>query len=417
VTVRTATLDDGVRVVTERMPDARSVSCGVWVGVGGRDERDEVAGASHFLEHLLFKGTETRSARQIAEAVDAVGGEMNAFTAREHTAYYIRLPAEQLAFGVELLADVVARPALRLADVEAERDVIVEELLAAEDSPEDVVHRALTEAVFPAHPLGRDVLGTPESIDALSREEIAAFFEQWYRSANLVVAVAGRLEHDEVLDALGSTLGDMARGEQPRRCPPEAAPEPRTVVVRPTEQANLAMAWRAFDHDDDDRYALAVLNQVLGGGMSSRLFQEVREERGLVYAIYSYTSLYSDAGVLSLYAGTAPGKVAEVLSVVERELEAIRADGIRQQELDVAVGYLVGSTVLGLEDSGSRMARIGKAMVSRGEVLDVDEQLDRLRAVTLDDVARVIGRVLDGPGTLAAVGPFDEPGTAPFPGS
>ncbi|MGH9187926.1 MAG: M16 family metallopeptidase, partial [Acidimicrobiales bacterium] len=396
---------NGIRVVTERMSEARSVSCGVWVGVGGRDESSEVAGASHFLEHLLFKGTDRRSAREIAEAVEAVGGEINAFTAREQTAYYTRLPESQLAFGIELLCDVLAAPALRSHEIDAEREVILEELLAAEDSPEDVVHRLLGEALFPGHPLGRDVLGTAETIEAMGRDEIAGFFTGWYRPANLVVAAAGRLAHDEVVGAIDGFLDGAALGDRPRRLAPTGAPQPRTTVERPIEQSNLALGWLAFDHEDPDRYPLQVLNQVLGGGLSSRLFQEVREERGLVYTIYSYTALYSDSGALAIYAGTGPSKVDEVLAVINGELEKLRAGGITAHELDIARGYLEGSLVLGLEDPGSRMVRIGKSEISRGRVVPLDEHVALMRAVTVADVARVIDRVLAADYTLALVGP------------
>jgi predicted Zn-dependent peptidase len=401
-------LPGGVRVVTEHMAESRSVTVGFWIGVGGRDEPPELSGASHFLEHLLFKGTERRSARQIAETVDALGGEMNAFTAREHTAYYTRLPAEHLDFGLELLADVVAAPALRAHEVDAEREVILEEILSAEDTPEDKVHQALAEALFPGHPLGREVLGGRESIEAMARDDVAAFHAGQYCPANLVVAVAGRVEHDRVLERLDGFLGAGDLGERPLRRPPDQVPTPITVVNRPTEQAHVAIGWRAFDQDDPDRYALAVANHVLGGGMSSRLFQEVREERGLVYSVYSFTALYFDVGTLVVYAGTAPSKVREVLSLVDAEIEHMAAKGITDRELEVAKGYLEGSFVLGLEDSGSRMARIGKSEVSRGEIIPVDEHLRRLASVTTADVSRVLDRILTSPRSLAAVGPFDE---------
>jgi predicted Zn-dependent peptidase len=400
-------LPGGVRVVSEEMPEARSVSVGFWVGVGGRDEPAELSGASHFLEHLLFKGSERQTARELAEAVDAVGGEMNAFTAREHTAYYARLPERELGFGLDLLAEVIAEPALRPHEVDAEREVILEEILSAEDTPEDRVHQALAEAMFPGHPLGREVLGDRESIEAMDSDDIAGFHARRYRPANLVVAAAGRLEHGQVVEALDGFLADGGAGHKPRRAAPASPPVELTVVTRPTEQAHVALGWRTFDHADPDRYALAVANQVLGGGMSSRLFQEVREQRGLVYSVYSFTSLYVDTGTLTVYAGTAPGKVAEVLGLIDAEIAGLIDGGITDREFDVAVGFLEGSFLLGLEDSGSRMARIGRSEVSKGEIVPVDEHLARLRAVTRGDVARVLERVLAGPRTLAALGPFD----------
>jgi predicted Zn-dependent peptidase len=401
-------LANGLRIVTERMPEARSVSLGVWVGVGGRDEPAELAGASHFLEHLLFKGTSTRTARQIAEAVDAVGGEMNAFTNREHTAYYTRLPAGCIDLGLDILGDVLTDPAFRPHEVDAERHVIVEEILMNLDMPEDHVHTLLAEAVFPGHPLGREVLGTRETVEAASRDQIADFFAGWYLPHNLVVVAAGNLDHDRVVDGLAGTLGRLEGGKRPVRQPPSSELSPRSVLDDPTEQAHVALGWRAVDHFDDDRYALMVANQILGGGMSSRLFQEVREERGLCYSVYSWASTYADAGCAGVYAGTAPARVGELLHVIDDEIAKLVASGINESELSVAKGYIEGSLVLGLEDSGSRMARLGRSLMARDEVVTVDDQLERIRAVTADDVAEVASRVFGSPRSLALVGHVDD---------
>lgn len=406
--VRESRLDNGIRVVTERMPGARSVSLGVWVGVGGRDEPAELAGASHFLEHLLFKGTPTRSARQIAEAVDAVGGEMNAFTSREHTAYYTRLPADRLDVGVEILGDVLTEPAFRPDEVEAERHVILEEILMNLDVPEDHVHTLLSEAVFPGHPLGREVLGTRETVEGAGRDDIAAFFAHWYRPRNLVVVAAGRLDHDRLVEALEPSLGRLEGGERPVRRPPSPEVVERVVRREPTEQAHVALGWRGVGHRDDDRYALAVANQVLGGGMSSRLFQQVREERGLCYSVYSWASTYADAGLAGVYAGTSPARVGELLEVIDEEVAKLVASGVGEGELAVAKGYLEGSLLLGLEDTGSRMSRIGRSLMALDEVVPVEEQLARIRAVTGDDVAAVAARVYGGPRSLAVIGDVDE---------
>ncbi len=406
--IRETRLANGVRLFTERMPEARSVSLGVWVGVGGRDEPDELAGASHFLEHLLFKGTTTRSARQIAEAVDAVGGEMNAFTNREHTAYYTRLPAARIDLGLDILGDVLTDPAFRSHEFEAERQVIVEEILMNLDVPEDYVHTLLSEALFPGHPLGREVLGTRETVEAASRDQIAEFFARWYRPRNLVVVAAGDLDHDHVVDAFAATLGRLEGGERPVRDLPEVDLEPRVVLDDPTEQVHLAMGWRGVGHFDGDRYALSLANQILGGGMSSRLFQQVREERGLCYSVYSWASTYIDAGTAGIYAGTAPSRVAELLSVVEDEVAKLVASGVTENELAVAKGYIEGSLVLGLEDSGSRMARLGRSLMARDEIVPVDEQLARINAVTADDVAAVATRIYGSPRALAVVGHVDD---------
>ncbi len=400
-------LASGLRLVTERMPEARSLSLGVWAGVGARDEPAELAGVSHFLEHLLFKGTPTRSARQIAEAVEAVGGEMNAYTAKEYTAYYLRLPAEELESGLALLADVVSAPALRPHEVEAERQVILEELLMDEDSPEDRVHALVFEGLFPGHPLGRETAGTADTVEAVTRDDIAGFFTRHYGQGSLVVAAAGRFEHDQVASLVGEHLPGLASGHVPPRAAPAVPPTPLVVLRRPTEQAHLALGFRGVARDDPDRYALDVANHVLGGGMSSRLFQEVREERGLAYSVYSSASSYADTGAVVVYAGTAPGRFAGVARLIVGEVERLVADGVTPAERDVAVGFLTGSMVLGLEDSGSRMARLAASETTRGRVVTVDEQLAAYRAVTVDDVRGVLGRVLGGPRTVAVVGPFE----------
>jgi predicted Zn-dependent peptidase len=404
-------LGSGVRVVTERIPEARSISIGFWAGVGSRDEPGELAGASHFLEHLLFKGTARRSARDIAIGVDAVGGEMNAFTSREHTAYYARLPVPELDFGLDLLCDVVAGPAFRPNEVDAEREVIVEEILMNEDTPDDVVHTRLLEAAFPDHPLGRETLGSEATIEAMSRDAIAGFHGEWYRPANVVVAAAGDLHHEQVVSRVASFLADAPPARRPERHGPSAEIRPLVVVDRPTEQAHVAIAWRGLDHHDPDRYALAVANQILGGGMSSRLFQEVREERGLAYTVFSSPANYSDAGLLSIYAGTAPARLGELLEVMADVVDGVLDEGVTDRELEVAKGFLEGATLLGLEDSGSRMARLGASLMARDEIISVPEHLARTAAVTADDVRRVLDRVLRAPGTLSVVGPFgpDDP--------
>ena len=406
--VRRTRLANGIRVVTERMPDARSVTTGFWVAVGGRDEPVELAGASHFLEHLVFKGSEQQSAREIAESVDALGGEMNAFTSREHTAYYTRLPADELSFGLDLLTTVLAQPALRSHEIDAEREVILEELAMSEDTPDDKVHSLLASAVFPDHPLGREVLGDEATVAALTRDEINTFFTEHYRPANVVIAAAGRLDHDEVIDGVERFLASVDAGTAPKRVEPAGTPRPLAVEHRPTEQAYVSLGWRAIDQRDPDRFALAVANQAFGGGLSSRLFQEIREERGLVYSVYSATSLYTDSGLYMIYAGTAPSKVDEVLDLVEAEVGKIVADGLTDRELRVASGYLVGALLLNLEDSGSRMGRLARGELAAGEALTVDEQVEAIRGVTLEDAHRVMQRVLTGPRALAAVGPFDE---------
>lgn len=399
-------LPSGVRLVTERMPEARSVSLGMWFGVGSRDEPAAIAGASHFLEHLLFKGTSERTARSIALAIDAVGGEMNAYTSREHTAYYLRLPVAELRSGLDLLADVVSVPAFRSEELDAEREVIIEELLMSEDTPDDLVMTMLYEHLFPGHPLGRETLGDHATVSAMTRDHVAGFHAEWYRPRNLVVAAAGALEHDEVADRLADFLADEPPGMAPERRAPAALEGTLVHADRPIEQVHVAVGWRGLPLDDDDRYALWIANQVLGGGMSSRLFQEIRESRGLAYSVFSSPSSYSDSGSLVVYAGTALARLDELLTVVDDVLGAFVADGITDEEHEVAQGFLEGSMLLGLEDSGSRMARLGSGLVARDEIISVDEHVRRIRKVTPEQVHDVVRRLLDAPRVVSAVGPI-----------
>ena len=390
------------------MPGVRSVAAGFWVGAGSRDEPVELAGASHFLEHLLFKGTATRSARDIAEAVDEVGGDLNAFTTKEYTAFEVRVLAEHLDLGLDILCDIVWSPAFRPEEVEAERSVMVEEILMARDEPADLVHDLFAEALFGDHALGRSTLGTEESIEAMSRGAIEAFHRAHYLPGDIVVAAAGAVEHEAVVDALdrgfASRGGAAATGRDP-------APERRggrMVQTRATEQAHLVLGVRTPGALDEDRMVLEVVNQALGGGISSRLFQEVRERRGLAYSVYSYRCAFSDAGALAFYAGTAPKKAAEVVEIFHAELDRLGAVGLSERELAVAKGQVRGSTVLGLEDSGARMNRLGRAQMLHGQVCPLDDLLVRIDAVSAEDVARVAGRIGAEPRTLAAIGPFTD---------
>jgi len=403
--VRRTVLPNGVRVLTDHLPTALSVACSVWVAVGGRDEPDSRAGASHFLEHLLFKGTEERDAKAIAIAIDAVGGEMNAFTANEHTAYYARVPATEAYLGIDLLLDVVERPALRPDEFEAEREVILEELAAADDDPDDVASVRLFESLFPGHPLGREVLGTAESIEALSRDDVAGFFAEWYQPTNLVVAASGDIDHDSLVEEVERRFGTRAAGPAPQRNAPGDDVVLETRDVRPVEIAHLALGWRAVSVTDDDRFALALLNHVFGSGPSSRLFQEVRESRGLTYSISSGVSHHVDTGALSVHCATVTAKVDDLLGVVDDIVADVRAHGISREELSRAKGSLRGSFLMGYEDVGSRMTRLGVSETMRGGVTPIADHLARLEAVTDADVVRVAERVFGSPRVLSSVGP------------
>lgn len=405
--VRRSVLPHGVRVLTDVVGSSSSATVGVWVGVGGRDEPDEQAGASHFLEHLLFKGTERRGARELAMAIDDVGGEMNAYTASEYTSYYARVPAMELDVAIDLLLDVVAEPALRPDEFAAEREVILEELAAADDDPEDVVGVRLFEALFPQHPLGREVLGSVDSIAALSRDDVATFFEQRYRPANLVVTGAGLVDHDALVERVAERLDRGDVGARPERRPPPP-PAPAVVAAHdPGDLVQLAWGWRTGGVHDEDRFALAVLNHILGAGPSSRLFQRVREQHGLTYSISSGVSQYTDAGALSVACTTTPGKVARLVELVHDEVGELAAHGITAEELARTQRSMRGALLLGLEDSSSRGARLGLSETLRGRVTPLAEHLDRIDAVDLEQVARVAAGVLGGARVASVVGPGD----------
>ena len=406
---RRTVLPGGLRVVTEAVPGVRSAAFGVWVGVGSRDEHPELAGTSHFLEHLLFKGTGRRDALEIAAVMDAVGGELNAFTAEEYTCYYARVLDSDLPLAVDVVSDLVTGALCADADVESERGVILEELAMRDDDPGDVVHDVFAEALYGGHPLGRPVIGTAESIAQLSGEAISGYYRDHYTTSQMVVAAAGNLDHDEVVALVRTAfLDESSRAPAPLRDRSSPPPIRSGVVVqdRPTEQAHLVLGTHGLARDDDRRYALLVLNSALGGGMSSRLFQEVREKRGLAYSVYSSSSHFADTGGFGVYAGCAPGKVDEVLALCREELDTIASKGITEAELVRVKGQLRGSLVLGLEDTGAQMSRIGKAELVHGEVAPVEALLARIDAVTLDDVLAVGQDVLRRPLSLGVIGPF-----------
>jgi predicted Zn-dependent peptidase len=416
--VRRTMLPGGLRVVTEAVPSVRSVTFGVWVGVGSRDESVRQAGCSHYLEHLLFKGTQRRSALDISSTIDALGGEMNAFTAKEYTCFYARVLDADLPVAVDVVCDMITSAVVLASDVDNERGVILEEIAMSDDDPSDLVHDAFAQAIFGDTPLGRPILGTTGSIEGLSRTTINGYYRRNYRPENMVVAAAGNLDHAEVVRlvrrAFGSVgaLADRAAAPVPP-VPPRVGGRPRLsqpgvhVQERATEQANFVLGMPGVSRVDDRRFALGVLNAVLGGGMSSRLFQEVREKRGLAYSVYSYNAQYADTGLFGVYAGCQPDKVDQVLALCRTELEKVVDRGITAEELRRGQGQLRGSLVLGLEDTGSRMSRIGKSELVYGELLGVNAILARIEAVGLDDVRAVATEVLGAAPTLAVIGPFD----------
>ncbi|TIC88720.1 insulinase family protein [Nocardioides sp. GY 10113] len=411
--VRRTQLPSGLRIVTEQMAGARSASIGVWIGVGSRDEQGATHGGSHFLEHLLFKGTSQRSAFDISIALDAVGGEFNAFTAKEYTCFHARVLGEDLPLAVDVLGDMITGSLLDGHDVDAERDVILDEIAMHEDDPDDVVHNLLAEVAWGSEsPLGRPIAGTVDSIGAMTQEQIQRFYRHHYTPDNMVISVAGALEHGEVVRAVQRAFAQhdfLAGTATPRPCrggthrPRIAGGERR--VARPFEQVNLVLGMEGPARDDDERFALGVLNTALGGGTSSRLFQEIRERRGLAYSVYSFASHYADSGLVGVAVGCLPDRTDEVLTVVRQQLAEIAAHGITAEELARGKGQLTGGLVLGLEDSGARMMRLGKAELVHTEVLGIDEVMARIDAVTLEDVRHIASEVFSRPEVLAVVGP------------
>jgi predicted Zn-dependent peptidase len=386
-------LPSGLTVAVDPMASTRSVSIGVWIGVGARDEPADIAGVSHFLEHLLFKGTATRSATQISQAVDRVGGDINAYTSKEYTTFYCRVPARVAEFGVELLGDVLTEPALRDGDIESERQVILDELAMDDDSPDDVVHRVFAEQMFEGHPLGRETAGERGTVGAVTGDDIRRFFEQRYRTGNTVVSIAGAVDVDHMIERVEQAFAPLTHGNgrSPRNAPGGTGMS--LELEDETEQMHIVVGGRSLRRDDEDREALDVVNHVLGGGLSSRLFDEIRERRGLAYSVFSNAAAYADAGMWSVYAGTLPENAETVRRLITNELERLVEDGITDDELSIAQGYLTGSYEMGLEDSSARMSRLGGQLTVLGRVRSIEEQIGRWESVTLADAERVIERV------------------------
>jgi predicted Zn-dependent peptidase len=412
--VRRTVLPGGLRVVTEHLPGVRSAAFGIWVGVGSRDETIAQAGSAHYLEHLLFKGTARRSALDVSSAIDAVGGEMNAFTSKEYTCFYARVLDIDLPLATDVICDIVTSALIRPTDVHSERDVILEEIAMRDDDPGDLVHEEFAGAMYGSGPLGRSILGTVETIETITPRAIKGFYTRRYNPQNMVVAVAGNVDHARVVRHVRKAFAAAERltgdgvPSPPRsgRTRPVGAGDVR-VVSKPTEQANLVLGVPGLDRTDDRRFALGVLNAVLGGGMSSRLFQEVRERRGLAYSVFSFASQFADTGVFGIYAGCIPKKIDDVLAICRAEVEKVAEAGVTPAELVLGQGQMRGGLVLGLEDTGSRMSRIGKAELLQGELLAVSELLARIDAVTLEDIQQVAADLLATPPTLAVIGPFD----------
>ncbi len=413
--VKRTVLPGGLRVITEFLPAVRSVALGIWVGVGSRDEDQTHAGATHYLEHLLFKGTRRRTALEISSEMDAVGGEMNAFTAKEYTCYYARVLDADLPLAVDVLSDMVTGSLITPKDVDAERNVVLEEIAMNDDDPSDTVHEAFTAKLFGDTPLGRPILGTVDSINAITRDQIFEHYQARYTPEHLVVAAAGNLDHDTVVElvrqSFGAALDRAAEPAGPRlngsHRPGQAGAGP-TLVSRSIEQANLVLGCEALARTDERRFALGVLNAAFGGGMSSRLFQEVRERRGLAYSVYSFSGQHADTGMWGIYVGCLPSKADEVLAICTEEITKVVEGGLSDAELARGKGQVRGSIVLGLEDPSSRMSRLGKSELVYPRLEPVDEVIASIDAVSHDDIRAVAAEVLTRPKALAVVGPFDD---------
>ena len=403
------TLPNGLRVITESMPSLRSVAMGCWIDTGTRDENDNEAGVSHFLEHLLFKGSEKLSAREVNETLDAIGAESNAFTSKEATCYWTRLLDQDLAVGLDVLSEIIQQPAFRVNEIDSERQVVVEEINMNEDDPSDVVFENFSIGVFAGHPLEEPVLGTRESIRAMSRDDIHGYWKRRYGAGSMVIAAAGSVDHEAVVEMVAERFGDWSGESVDHHMSPAQITPTVNLTRRETEQAHLIIGGPGLHRSDERRWAFEVLNHVMGSGMSSRLFREVREERGLAYAVYGFKLAYSDNGAWGVHVGTTPHQTDTALTVIREELAKVVDDGITSEELERAKGSMRGGLALALEDSNSRMVRLGRDELAGMPHLSVDERLEKLEGVDLDMV-KAVAKEIYGPPTrvMGAVGPFEE---------
>jgi predicted Zn-dependent peptidase len=404
---RKTVLDNGITVISEPMDSVRSITLGIWFAVGSRDESAPEAGMSHFMEHMMFKGTPTRSARSISEEFDRFGAELNAFTSKEYTAYYSRFVDEHLHRAFEILADMVVNSSLDDPSCISEREVVIEEIARMEDSPDDQIHELFSHALWPTHPIGLPILGSRNTVGGFDNAQSVAFHARHYLTGNAVVAAAGNVDHDELVALAEAKLANLSAGPRSTRPVAQAAGCSRlTVLPKETEQAHICFGVATMNAHHPDRFALSLLDGVLGGGMASRLFQEIREKRGLAYAVYSYSALYQDTGEFAVYAGTRPSNAEEVVELIRTELDRVASEGVTPDELDRVRQAATGQLVLGMESTRNRMQRLGKNEVTGGEILSADEIMERFNAVTMDDIRRVSAEVLSAEKALAVIGPF-----------
>ena len=416
MTVRRTVLPSGLRIVTEEIPGVRSAAYGIWVNVGSRDEGIKVAGASHFLEHLLFKGTKTRSALDISSSIEAVGGEMNAFTSKEYTCFYARVIDTDLPMAIDVISDLITSSVGRPEDVEAERKVVLEEISMRDDDPSDLVHELFGETFYGDTPLGRPILGSVDSIKSLSRNAIFNYYKKRYLPNDIVVAVAGNIKHQKVVDQVIAAMSrdgflDKSRSDFNLRSNStvrRAQKQSIGLMNRKTEQAHLFLGMPGVARDDERRFAMGVLSAALGGGMSSRLFQEIREKRGLAYSVYSYAQQFAGSGFIGFYAGCNPSKATEVVSIIREVLHDVAGNGLTHEELERAKGAVRGTLVLSQEDTGSRMSRIGKSELVYGQIMTFDQILKAVADVSSSDIRALADGILHSTPTLAVVGPFSK---------
>ena len=399
-------LDNGITVLSETMSTVRSVAIGIWFTVGSRDETAPDAGMSHFMEHMMFKGTPTRTAAQISEAFDQLGGELNAFTSKEYTCYYARVLDEHMPTAVEILSDMVVSSLLDEEACANERQVVIEEIARMEDTPDDQIHELFANTLWPDHPIGLPILGRKETVGGFGHDASATFRQRHYLTGNTVIAAAGNVDHDALVALVERylTIPGGPRSARPAAHAPSASR--LAVLEKDTEQAHICWGVSALNAHDEDRFVLAIIDSILGGGMASRLFQEIREKKGLAYAVYSFHALYQDTGQFTVYAGTRPANAEQVIRLIQAESERVREQGVTSEELFRAKQSIKGHLVLGLESTRNRMTRLGKNEATGGEILSVDEVVRRVDAVTDDDVKRVAHEVLSQEKVLAVIGPF-----------
>jgi predicted Zn-dependent peptidase len=402
------TLPNGLRVITETMPGIRSVAAGAWVDTGTRDELPNEAGASHFLEHLLFKGSERVSAMELSRAFDRMGAESNAFTSKEYTCFWARLLDDDLDDGMELLGEMLRQPAFRADEIDSERHVVIEEINMSDDDPQDGVFERFTEAAFAGHVLDMPILGSRESILGMTRDDILGYWKRRYGAGSTVFAIAGAVDHDRAVELVSRHFGEWSGAAVPHEFAEHEWVSDLKLEVKDTEQANLVVGGKGLERGDERRFAFDVLHHILGGGMSSRLFQTIREERGLAYSVYSFALPFADAGAWGVYVGTTPDQTETVMDLLSTELDKMMAHGITDEELDRAKSNMRGSMALGFEDANSRMVRLGKRELTGQEHISISEHIARVEAVTRQDVVDVARTFLGGPRVIGAVGPFEE---------